>query len=196
MPDLSHRPTRYAVTAVTVAALAAGAAFDPPRAAWAPTPSSRRRGSGRRGLRRRTARSGAGCPARPPRSHPRTQPRPWPRRRRTAPGTGPRKTRNAAFVADPVGLRSLDGDGDGTACEQLKSASAAVPSSTVPGDGSTTGDASTDEPSPPQQEELAPAGPTIPDVPSKAEIVASGHHFGIADGHDRGVRPARVQPRP
>ena len=26
MPDLSHRPTRYAVTAVTVAALAAGAA--------------------------------------------------------------------------------------------------------------------------------------------------------------------------
>ncbi len=177
MPDLSHRPTRYAVTAVTVAALAAGAAstLHVRVGADAELAAARKRSTRledqNRALKRRVSRQAAEIAA--------TQPA------ETVATSSPNCARYAtqedaqrAFVADPVALRSLDGDGDGTACEQLKSAVAAAPPS--PGAGATATPVSADEPTPPAQEEVPPVGPSTPEAPSKAEIVASGHHFGLA----------------
>ena len=176
MPDLSHRPTRYAVTAMTLVALAAGGASSLHVRVGADTQlAAERRRAARleeenRALRRRVSRQAAQPAAAKP--------------VKTVATSAPDCARYAtqedaqrAFVADPVALRSLDGDGDGTACEQLKSASTAAPRGA--GGRATATPVSADEPSAPAQEEAPPVGPTMPQAPSKAEIVASGHHFGL-----------------
>ncbi|HEY2331720.1 MAG TPA: hypothetical protein VGH94_07350, partial [Acidimicrobiales bacterium] len=73
-----------------------------------------------------------------------------------------------AFLVDRVGLAALDGDHDGRACEQLKSS---APPQVV----------KVLEPAAPPQEPSPPAPPARPTAPSKAELLASGHHFGLMD---------------
>ncbi|HEY6532961.1 MAG TPA: glycosyl hydrolase [Acidimicrobiales bacterium] len=96
-----------------------------------------------------------------------------------------RETAQVAFVSDPVALQALDGDGDGNACEQLRTTAVDGSSGellTSAGRSGATGPAVSfdQEPAAPDQEEDPPAGPAMPDAPSKSEIVDSGHHFGMA----------------
>src|SRR5262245_21834042 len=115
MPDLSHRPTRYAVTAMTVVALAAGAASTlHVRVGGDAELAAARRRSARledenRSLRRRVSRQAAEiATARPAKSVAASTP--------SCVRYATQEDAQRAFVTDPVTLRALDGDGDGTAC--------------------------------------------------------------------------------
>jgi mannan endo-1,4-beta-mannosidase len=187
VPDLSHRPTRYAVAAIVSAALVTGAAtsmevrIGPNRALSAEQERAAQLEEENQRLRDQLSRPGSGADD---------------GASEEVAGSGPncaryptREAAQKAFAIDPVMLVVLDGDGDGNACEQLRSVSdttapAASSAARVPFTGSTGTDltpASFDrEPAAPVEEEPPPAGPSVPVTPSKAEIVASGHHFGMA----------------
>jgi hypothetical protein len=102
------------------------------------------------------------------------------------------ETAQVAFVADPLALADLDGDGDGRACEQLRSEEPArawggtpptrraeqpVPASWTP---STSASAPTTSSTSSTSTTVAPALPPLPVAPSKSELVASTGHFGLA----------------
>jgi hypothetical protein len=169
MPDLSNRPTRYAVTAVALAAAVGVAAstfqvrVGPDAALAAAKARSHRLSHEVTDLRRQVTRQAnqlAATNARVVSATPNCARYPN------------QESAQIAFTSDPTGLAALDGDHDGVACEQLKSAATALTTRAAP-------TKATNEPSAPAQEETPPVNASRPTAPSKAEIVASGHHFGM-----------------
>ncbi len=193
MPDLTHRPTRY-LTAAVVAAALVGTAVTQYGLRLGPDHRLAALEQQNAALRRalpeaRTVQS----PPRPRSSHPVAEavsaPAPAPTRatptppHRTAPASAPTakgadcaaypdwEAAQAAFTAAPAARAAMDGDHDGTACEQLKHRVPTVVTRTVR------------EPAPPAPPPAAPpAGPVLPATPGKAEILASGKHFGMSTG--------------
>lgn len=176
MPDLSHRPTRYAVAAVSLVALAAATAStldvrlgrDPALAA-AKKEAAQLEERLRDLRRQRHQKPRAVRDSAPAETSSRGAPSSLQTNGSLSCTSYPhQEAAQQVFTADPIRFAVLDGDGDGRACEQLKS-EAAPPGTRIVG-----------EPPAPPQNELVPAGRQLPETPTKAEIVVSGQHFGLA----------------
>ncbi len=192
MPDLTHRPTRY-LTAVVVAAVLAGTAVttlqvrlgpDPRLAAAQEQNAEMRREVERlraqpverdtRPVRRATVPVAFHAPAKTVVAKAVTA-----RATTVLPSAGAadcarypdQESAQRVFVANPLALATMDGNHNGKACEQLKSAAAAR-----------TGTPPRPEPVSPTAQPAPPAGPVLPTAPSKADILASGMHFGMSTG--------------
>lgn len=83
---------------------------------------------------------------------------------------GTQEAAQAAFNAHPAQLAAMDGNHNGKACEQLRSAVGPAPVVIHEHDA------------PPVAAPAPPAGPVLPTAPPKAAIVASGQHFGMSVG--------------
>ena len=198
MPDLTHRPSRY-LTAVVVAAALAGTAVttlqvrlgaDPRLAAAQEQNAQMRREVERmkglhterdsRPVRRATVPVAFHAPAQA------VVAKAGPVKAaaavavaRPSQSGGPadcaryqdQESAQRAFVANRVALAAMDGNRNGKACEQLKDSAAAR-----------TGLPTRPEPVSPRPQPAPPAGPVLPTAPTKADILASGMHFGMSTG--------------
>jgi hypothetical protein len=185
MPDLSHRPTRYVTFALTAVAVAAGSAnaldigIGTGHDVAAVKKENEQLRAQMRALlaqqREATASTLAASRASAHTSAVRAAAAASASRSRSAQlncGTFPdQAAAQRAWLAHPAARAALDGDRDGRACEQLKTAGLPITTRVVAG--------------PPhvvrlQAAPVRPALQVLPKVPSKAQIVASGRHFGLA----------------
>lgn len=197
MPDLSHRPTRYLTAAIVAAALAGTATtqFDLRVGPDARLSALEKQNAELKKQAQRTPVAGRAVADRPVRRtvvHPGASASPAPSPGRSAtPGPsaaphvlpavahGPsancamyatQEAAQTAFEAHRTELAAMDGNHNGVACEQLRSA--AGPKTVV-----------VHEPAaPPLAAPAPPAGPVLPFAPPKADILASGRHFGMSVG--------------
>ena len=178
MPDLSHRPTRYAVAGVAAAVLATWGAhsFDIHIGGDSHTAAlQRERDALASRLRDLQAAQSSSSAAPVRRADQRFSTLPVPTRVVTATAAfhGPascaaypnQEAAQAAFDANHA-LAALDGDGDGRACEQLKSKVLQVVTRTL-----------VEPAAPPRQ--VVPTARKLPVAPTRSAILASGQHFGL-----------------